>query len=145
MPRRQKYRFLPLSIKIRQVTKSMSVLKNGDLILDDNDAIAIHVLRYYSSLYASSNDCIPNDLISSVVPSLVSSDDNNMLSKLPTHEEIKDAVFSLNGDGAPGPDGFGGCFYQAFWDIGGLMSADLCPNFSLKVGCFQILTLILLF
>lgn len=31
----------------------------------------------------------------------------------------KDAVFSLNGDGAPRPDGFRGRFYQTFWDIVG--------------------------
>jgi hypothetical protein len=31
--------------------------------------------------------------------------------------DIKAAVFEMNGDGAPGPDGFGGHFYQTFWDI----------------------------
>ncbi|XP_019432710.1 PREDICTED: uncharacterized protein LOC109339681, partial [Lupinus angustifolius] len=31
--------------------------------------------------------------------------------------EIKNAVFSLNGDGALDPDSFGGCFFQKFWDI----------------------------
>jgi len=31
--------------------------------------------------------------------------------------EVKNVVFDLSGDGAPGPDGFGGFFYQHFWDI----------------------------
>lgn len=58
-----------------------------------------------------------NDLIAKTIPSVVRKDDNSMLTKLPTLEEVKTAVFSINGDGAPGPDGFGGCFYQKFWDI----------------------------
>ncbi|MCI16088.1 RNA-directed DNA polymerase (Reverse transcriptase), partial [Trifolium medium] len=32
-------------------------------------------------------------------------------------QEVHDAVFSMNKDGAPGPDGFGAVFYQTFWDI----------------------------
>jgi len=32
-------------------------------------------------------------------------------------EEIKNAVFGLNVDGTPGPNGFGAHFYQFFWDI----------------------------
>jgi hypothetical protein len=48
---------------------------------------------------------------------LVTADENDMLVRLPLRKEIKDAVFSLNGDGAPGPDGFGGHFYQTFWDV----------------------------
>lgn len=32
-------------------------------------------------------------------------------------EEIKAAVFSMNPDGAAGPDGFGGIFYVSCWDI----------------------------
>lgn len=42
-----------------------------------------------------------------------------MLTRLPLGDEIEFAVFDLNGDGAPGLDGFGGHFYQTFRDIVG--------------------------
>jgi len=60
---------------------------------------------------------VQNDMLDSVVPCLVSEEDNHCLLRLPLREEIKGAVFDLNGDGAPGPDGFGGHFYHTFWDI----------------------------
>ncbi|XP_026443516.1 uncharacterized protein LOC113343598 [Papaver somniferum] len=36
---------------------------------------------------------------------------------IPSPEEIKQAVFDLSADSAPGPDGFSGCFYRHYWDI----------------------------
>ncbi|MCI78956.1 RNA-directed DNA polymerase (Reverse transcriptase), partial [Trifolium medium] len=36
---------------------------------------------------------------------------------LPTHQEVKAAVFALNRDSAPSPDGFGAFFFHHFWDI----------------------------
>ncbi|MCI27041.1 RNA-directed DNA polymerase (Reverse transcriptase), partial [Trifolium medium] len=42
---------------------------------------------------------------------------NNLLTMLPSPAEIKAAVFDLNKDGAPGPDGFGAFFYQTYWDL----------------------------
>lgn len=101
----------------------MSVLKHGDTLIDDADEMAQHVVDYFTGLYATNNDCIPNYLIEQVVPSLVSNDDNDLLTIIPSHEEIKSTVFAMNGDGAPGPDGFRGCFYQAFWDVVG---EDVC-------------------
>jgi hypothetical protein len=44
---------------------------------------------------------------------------NAMLTNLPSFEEVKIAVFNLNTDGAPGPDGFGNYFFQHYWDIVG--------------------------
>jgi len=55
--------------------------------------------------------------VATVIPSLVTEEDNARLAAMPLFDEIKDASFSMNADGAPGPDGFAGHFYQHFWDI----------------------------
>ncbi|XP_075101596.1 uncharacterized protein LOC142177036 [Nicotiana tabacum] len=46
------------------------------------------------------------------VPSMVTMDQNLELSRLPTIEEVRAAVFELSGESASGPDGFTGLFYQ---------------------------------
>ncbi|GAU50362.1 hypothetical protein TSUD_409350 [Trifolium subterraneum] len=61
--------------------------------------------------------CCANSMIQDRIPSLVSPEDNNSLIAVPSDSEIKIAVFDMNGNGAPGPDRFGGHFYQQFWDI----------------------------
>lgn len=47
----------------------------------------------------------------------ISQADNDLLQRLPTLEELKEVVFSLSEDSAPGPDGFGAGFYHACWNI----------------------------
>lgn len=55
---------------------------------------------------------LPNVAASSVqtvldcIPQLVTSEDNANLLRPVTLEEVKEAVFLLNGDSCPGPDGF---------------------------------------
>ncbi|XP_026455523.1 uncharacterized protein LOC113356565 [Papaver somniferum] len=39
------------------------------------------------------------------------------MDRTPSPEEIKQVVFDLGADSAPGPDGFSGCFYRHCWDI----------------------------
>lgn len=48
---------------------------------------------------------------------MVTMEQNEKLNSNPTREEIKHAVFGLNGDSAGGPDGFTGLFYQSCWEI----------------------------
>ncbi|XP_075088531.1 uncharacterized protein LOC142170503 [Nicotiana tabacum] len=51
------------------------------------------------------------------VPNLINTEQNAELIKQPTKEEVKVAVFGLNGDSAGGPDGMTGKFYHSCWDL----------------------------
>jgi hypothetical protein len=44
-------------------------------------------------------------------------EENNILTSPFTEEEVKEAVFQMEHNKAPGPDGFPAEFYQVFWDI----------------------------
>lgn len=44
---------------------------------------------------------------------------NDKLTKDPTPKEIQDAMFSIHGNKAPGPDGFSAGFFQANWNTVG--------------------------
>jgi len=103
--------------KIRAATNSISFLQDGNNILTDPTAIEIHILSYFQAIFSMENNCAPNALVDETIPSLVTDADNQLLLNLPSCMDIKDAVFALNGDSAPGPDGFVGHFYQTYWDI----------------------------
>ncbi|XP_026378142.1 uncharacterized protein LOC113272535 [Papaver somniferum] len=58
-----------------------------------------------------------NDSILDSIPKLITENDQFMLEVIPEADEIKVAVFEMDGDSAPGPDSFSGMFYQACWQI----------------------------
>ncbi|KAF1854902.1 hypothetical protein Lal_00036009 [Lupinus albus] len=97
--------------KIRQVSKALSTIRDGDNILTNQAEIAQHILAYFAQLYASHNDARPSHLIRDVIPSLVSEEDNCMLPKLPSVEEMKIVVFDFSGDGTTTNFVFSGGFF----------------------------------
>jgi len=111
--------------RIKSAAKPISFLLNGDVRISDQREIENHVVSYFQGIFATHNDCGTNDLIDKTVPTLVTVEENNMLTLMPAVDEIKKAVFDMNADGAPGPDGFGGYFYQHFWDI---VAADVVSS-----------------
>lgn len=56
-------------------------------------------------------------MVDNTNPSLIDKVTNGILTNIPSTKEIIAAIFSLNGDNAPGPDGFGATFYQTYWGI----------------------------
>ncbi|CAJ2645555.1 unnamed protein product [Trifolium pratense] len=103
--------------KVRYATKLISSLRNGDDLITNASDIESHVVNYFKDIFSSPNMCLDNGIIDQVIPNLITDDQNISLTCLPSMQEVHDAVFSMNKDGAPGPDGFGAIFYQTYWDI----------------------------
>ncbi|VFQ82077.1 unnamed protein product [Cuscuta campestris] len=64
-------------------------------------------IDYYSKLYNNSKD-VDMEPVLHYLDKPISHQDNINISKVPNEEEIKEAVWSLNPNSAPGPDGFNG-------------------------------------
>ncbi|XP_062028531.1 uncharacterized protein LOC133744441 [Rosa rugosa] len=82
-------------------------------------AIQNHIVEYYSDLFANPADTHDTGLISRVIPSMVTDDENVSLMAFPSSEEILLAIKGMDLDSVPGPDGFNGHFFIACWDVVG--------------------------
>lgn len=52
----------------------------------------------------------------SCIPKIINEQDNDILEKYPSFDEVRCAVFSLDPESAAGPDGFTGVFFNKCWD-----------------------------
>ncbi|XP_026400218.1 uncharacterized protein LOC113296095 [Papaver somniferum] len=102
---------------LRQTRNAIAGLEDasGTLITNQNE-IASNLISYFSDKFKEQPVEI-SDTILNVTPQVINDDDNALLDCIPSGEEIKNAVFELNQDGSPGPDGFTGIFYRFAWDI----------------------------
>jgi len=120
--------FFHAVVKRRNNSGGIHRLWIDNVVIEDPKIIEEHILNFYKTLYAESishdqDTCNMEDFIGTYVPILVSFEENMMLMKCPDFLEIKNVVFNLNGNSAPGPDGFGGVFYHSCWDI---IGTDVC-------------------
>lgn len=67
---------------------------------------------YNTNLFSSNLFLQDQLLLEEIIPNMVNDSINNLVTLLPSKEEIKNAVFYLTKDVAPGLDGFRACFFQ---------------------------------
>ena len=85
-----------------------------------------HIARdYFMQLFQQSNSSRAD--VINLVPASITREDNDMLTTSFTMDEFKQAVFSMQADKCPGPDGFNPGFYQQFWDT--------CGSEVFQAGC----------
>ena len=90
-------------------------LQDGDKEISGDVALKQHITSYYKSLFGSTEDPTIT-LDSSRVEDIpqISSEENDLLTADFTMEEVKEAIFQMEQNKAPGPDGFPAEFYQFF-------------------------------
>lgn len=86
--------------------------ENGDII-EDYSMIETEVTIYFEKLFTEPN---PSELPCQNWPGRTLTDaQGHTLSQLVTKQEIKEALFSINSNSAPGPDGYTAVFFKDNW------------------------------
>lgn len=87
------------------------IQNNAGNWLENNADKADEAIRFYQAQFHE--ESVPTTFgILDYVPSIVDNFQKAQLVQQPTREEVKFAVFGLNGESAGGPDGFSGCFFK---------------------------------
>lgn len=87
--------------------------------LEEEGDITQEAVTFFQNLYNALDCDYNNEDIPSNIHSLLSSNDNVTLDRLPSLDEVKEKVFSLDKNSAPGPDGFLGALFQHCWLLWG--------------------------
>jgi hypothetical protein len=93
-------------------------LQHDERVIEGEEALSEYITNFYKELFAApSGSSCTLDETRVVDINQVTVEENNLLIHPFTEEEVRDAIFQMEHNKAPGPDGFPTEFYQACWDI----------------------------
>lgn len=98
--------------KIRNCIKK--IFDNHGISHRKDETIAKVAEEYFQGMFSTSNPISMEEIFDDVQKK-VTNDMNAMLIRPVTYHEIKEVVFFIGADRAPGLDGFTAAFYQQFW------------------------------
>lgn len=92
------------------------ILLDGGVALNTDKEIGEAAVQYYQHQFQEDRNN-QNFAMLKHIPRLLTKEDNTKMEKLPDKEEVKSAVFELNGSSIASPDGFTGMIFQKYWEI----------------------------
>ncbi|XP_057774874.1 uncharacterized protein LOC130993854 [Salvia miltiorrhiza] len=106
-------RFFHSMVKWRRSNQNIKQLSIDGVISEDPVVMANHVIQFYEDLFSEPVYApVDRSWISGYVPASVTSAQADMLTAIPSADEIHSAVFAMDRHSAPGPDGFNGPFFS---------------------------------
>lgn len=91
----------------------ITVITNSEGIpVFEDDQIAATISAYYNSIFESTNPPAAELVLQAMFP-CISETTNKKLIATPSRREVKEALFSIHPDKAPGPDGFSAIIFQS--------------------------------
>lgn len=105
--------FFHASTRGRRARNRLTVLEdtNGVEVFEKPQIVST-ITDYYQSIFTSLNS-ESSDVVSKAIQPSISHAMNVMLTSIPSAAEIKEALFSIHPDKAPGPDGFSTSFFKS--------------------------------
>ncbi|MCH82559.1 RNA-directed DNA polymerase (Reverse transcriptase), partial [Trifolium medium] len=111
-------KFFHMSVTSRAKKKKIDKLVNeADVEMRTQPEICEVARNYFDYLFKA-NATIHEPVLSLVAPKVTEEDNERLVAPI-TKEEVKNALFQMHPDKAPGPDGFNPAFYQHFWNLCG--------------------------
>lgn len=109
-------KFFHASATTRRAANKITQLEdaNGE-ICSTGEGLKNIAKEYFLDLFQQKDG--DRDRVISTIPTTITTEDNESLTSCFMLEEFSDAVFSMNNDKCPGPDGFNPGFYKNFWNI----------------------------
>ncbi|XP_074336620.1 uncharacterized protein LOC141673779 [Apium graveolens] len=99
------------------------------------DGLSELIKDYFQQLF--STDHMQGEEVIECVTRSISAEQNRVLVKDITEEEVKQAVFHMHPDKAPGPDGMTPAFFQKHWSVVGKDVVKMVSNFFLTGDLFE--------
>ncbi|KAK2409977.1 hypothetical protein QL285_045372 [Trifolium repens] len=103
------------SIKSRRRTNQLVALKDGDQWVEGVDEVKGFVKGYFENNFKERWDSRPN--LDGVQFQSLSMEDNLVLTAPFTCEEVREVIWTSDGNRSPGPDGFNFNFLKTCWEI----------------------------
>jgi hypothetical protein len=123
-------------------------LEQEEGVVEGEERLKKFITKFYKNLFGLSLSCglTLNESLVEDIPQITGSENETLLADF-SEKEVREAIFQLKHNKAPGPDGFPAEFYQVFWS---LIKDDLMAMFrdfharDLPLFClnFGIITLI---
>jgi hypothetical protein len=98
----------------RRKTRIFELEQEGKMIKGQEN-LKVFITKYYKDLFGSSqrnNFSLDESQINDIPQ--ITEEENNLLTEMFTEKEVRDAIFQMKHNKAPGPDGFPTEFYQVF-------------------------------
>ncbi|XP_042515384.1 uncharacterized protein LOC122089759 [Macadamia integrifolia] len=110
-------RFFHVITRIKRSKNTIRCITFEDGVdISARDQMGSYLAEYYETFHKKV-DLEDHPHIFNCIPRILQDSDQVMLDAIPSEEEIKRAVWDLDPDSSPGPDGFTGAFFIKCWDI----------------------------
>jgi hypothetical protein len=108
-------KFFHESLKSRRRRNNLVALKDGDHWIQGVEEVKEFVKNFFENNFSERWDRRPN--LNRIQFQFLSEEDNFLLMSPFSIEEVKEVIWSSDGNKCPGPDGFNFKFLKVCWDI----------------------------
>ena len=127
---RPEYEIFHKAVKARNARSAIKIITSGNgCRIDDPEAIKEEAVGFFKNVLCSDGPSFDQEYVDNVGRVTWSTQHLDILKGEITHEEIKKAMFSIDDNKAPGPDGFSSLFFKAAWSIIGSDVVEAVTSF----------------